>query len=145
MHAQIGKEEGKFNIDDIIGSVGQKMIDRHPHVFGAKEVKTSDEVLEAWEDIKKKQRGQKTVTESIQSLSRSLPALYKCQKIIDKVKRSKINCINTQNMTCTEEEIGQKLFEICVLSHENQIDAEMALCSYIKKFIKKIKNIEENT
>ena len=145
MHAQIGKEEGEFDIGDVIDSVGQKMIDRHPHVFGNTQVKSSSEVLDNWEEIKKQQRGQKTVTESINSLSRSLPALYKTQKVIDKVKRAKIDCINPSQKAVTQEQIGQKLFEICVLAYENKVDAEMALSSYTKKFIKKIKNIEENT
>ena len=145
MHAQIGKEEGTFDIDDVVGSVSRKMIERHPHVFKDVKVENSNEVLDNWEEIKKKQRGQKTVAESMESISRALPALYKCQKVIDKAERASIEFADVENITLTEEEIGQKLFDICYLSQKNHIDAEMALNSYIKKFIKKIKNIEENT
>ena len=53
MHAQIGKEEGTFTIDDVTDAVSRKMIQRHPHVFGDVRVKDSDEVLSNWEEIKK--------------------------------------------------------------------------------------------
>ncbi len=144
MHAQIGKEEGTFDIDDVTDLVSRKMIERHPHVFGDVTVKNSEEVLDNWEEIKKKQRGQKKTSETLESVTKSLPALYRAEKIIEKAKKGGF-CENVPFEKLTEEEIGKKLFETVCLASENSVNAEEALSSYIKKFIKKIKNIEENT
>ncbi len=144
MHAQVAKEEGTFDIDDVTDIVSRKMIERHPHVFGDIVVNTSGEVLDNWEEIKKKQRGQKKTWEAMEGVTRSLPSLYRAGKIIDKAQKAGF-IEKEENSSVTAEEIGQKLFEISVTARQNGIDAEEALSSFTKKFIKKIKNIEENT
>ena len=144
MHAQIGKEEGTFDINDVTDLVSKKMIERHPHVFGDVSVKNSDEVLDNWEEIKKAQRGQTTVYESMQSVTKSLPALSRTQKVIKKAVKG--NLYNIEEETAVNEEVlGQKLFELCALAVESGIDAEESLVSYTKKFIENFKKIEENT
>lgn len=66
LHSQIAEEEGLFNISDVIQTVSEKMIRRHPHVFKGDSVNSSKEVLEKWEDIKKlEKKGKKTQTEEI--------------------------------------------------------------------------------
>ncbi len=144
MHAQVGKEAGSFDIDDVTDIVSRKMIERHPHVFGEVSVQNSEEVLKNWEDIKKKSRGQKTTYEAMEGVSRSLPALYRAGKIIDKAHKGGF-MEKEATSSYTPEEIGEKLFEITVFARQSGVDAEEALSSYTKKFIKKIKNIEENT
>lgn len=145
MHAQIGKEEGTFTIDDVTDAVSTKMIKRHPHVFGDVIANDSEKVLENWEEIKKAQRGQNHVYEALEGITPSLPALSKAVKVIGKAKKA--GFLKNENLSAhaTEEQIGEKLFEICVLSQQSGIDAEEALSSFIKNFIKKIKNIEENS
>lgn len=145
MHAQIGKEEGTFSIDDVTDTVSRKMIERHPHIFSDVKVESSSEVLDNWEEIKKKQRGQKSVYETMESVTRSLPSLSRCGKIIDKAVKAKLFQFDNENDVAHSEQIGSQLFEICALARQNGIDAEQALSDYTKKFIKKIKNIEENT
>lgn len=144
MHAQIGKEEGTFTIDDVTDAVSRKMIERHPHVFGNISVKNSEEVLSNWEEIKKKKRGQKTAVESMESITKSLPALSKAEKVIGKAVKAGIHSVNSQEKK-NEDEIGAMLFEVCNLAYKNHIDPEMALNTFTKKFIKNLKNIEENT
>ncbi len=144
MHAQIGKEEGTFDINDVTDIVSRKMIERHPHVFGDANVSSSEEVLDNWEEIKKAQRGQKTVYESMQSVTKSLPALSRTQKIIGKAVRSNLYSIEEEN-TVNEEELGRKLFELCALAYKNGIDAEESLISFTKEFVKNFNKIEENT
>lgn len=145
MHSQIGKEEGTFTIDDVIRLVSEKMIERHPHVFGEIKVHGSEEVLDNWEAIKKKQRGQKTVHEAMEGITRSLPALTRASKIIDKAKKAKLYTSQDENKKVSSDEIGAMLFDVCALAQQNGIDAEAALTAETKKFIKKIQNIEENT
>ena len=120
------------------------MIERHPHVFGDVKVENSEEVLKNWEDIKKKNRGQKKIYEAMEGVTRSLPALYRGTKIVEKAQKGGF-IEKEPSEIVTGEEIGKRLFELVVLSCQNGIDAEQELSSYIKKFIKKIKNIEENT
>ena len=144
MHAQIGSEEGTFTIDDITDAVSKKMIERHPHVFGNVSVKNSEEVLDNWEEIKKAQRGQKTVYEAMQSVTRTLPALTRAIKIIGKAVKGNLYSVEHCE-TAQEEAIGEKLFEICALAYKNGIDPEAQLALFTKKFIKNFKNIEENT
>ena len=144
MHAQIGKEEGTFTIDDVTDAVSNKMIQRHPHVFGDVKVSGSEEVLDNWEEIKKAQRGQKTVYEAMASVTKSLPALSKTTKIIGKAVKGNLYSVEDKQ-NATGEEIGQKLFDICALAYKNGIDPESELALFTKKFIKNFKNIEENT
>lgn len=144
MHAQIGKEEGTFTIDDVTDAVSRKMIERHPHVFGDVSVKDSEEVLDNWEEIKKKQRGQKTVYEAMESVTKSLPALSRAKKVIGKaVKADLYKPEGGEKLS--GEEIAEKLFALCVLSYQNGVDPEAELALFTKKFIKNFKNIEENT
>ena len=144
MHAQIGKEEGAFDINDVTDLVSRKMIERHPHVFGNVSVKDSEEVLDNWEEIKKAQRGQKTVYESMNSVTKSLPALSRTQKVIGKAVKGNLYNIEEET-TVNEEDLGRKLFDLCALAYKNGIDAEESLISFTKKFVKNFNKIEENS
>ena len=113
MHAEIGSENGTFTIDDVTDAISQKMLSRHPHVFGDAVADTSEKVLDNWEKIKQKERGQKSVCESINSITPSLPALMRCDKVIEKI--SKKNFPETyKNVDITDNElmIGEKLYQI---------------------------------
>ena len=84
MHAQIAEEEGLFTIDDVIRNVTEKMIRRHPHVFGAAKAETSAEVLKAWDEIKKKEKAGKA------DESAFLPAaMEESKNLIDTAMRRK--------------------------------------------------------
>ena len=144
MHAQIGKEEGTFTIDDVTDAVSRKMIERHPHVFGDVTVKDSAEVLDNWEEIKKAKRGQKSVYESMQAVTTSLPALSKTTKIIGKAVKGNLYSVEEKE-SLGGEEIARRLFEICAGAYKNGIDPEEELRQFTKKFIKNFKNIQENT
>lgn len=69
-HASIGKEDGYFDIMDVIGGISNKMINRHPHVFGNEEANTSEQVLVNWDEIKKEEKGIKTLTEEMQNIAK---------------------------------------------------------------------------
>jgi len=84
MHAQIAEEEGLFTIDDVCQGISQKMIRRHPHVFGEETVRASGEVLTRWEDIKKQEKEGKEWTENY------LPGAFdEAKALIDVAKRRK--------------------------------------------------------
>ena len=86
-HATIGKEDGYFNINDIIESASKKMIYRHPHVFKDDNVETSEEVLVNWEELKKKEKEYNTISDEIDGIAKTLPALTKAHKVQNKAAR----------------------------------------------------------
>ena len=77
-HAQIEKELGSFNIDDVADGVCKKLILRHPHIFGDVKVSGSGEVLENWDNIKRREKGQNAF-DALDSVARSLPALMRAE------------------------------------------------------------------
>ncbi|MBQ8038784.1 MAG: MazG family protein [Lachnospiraceae bacterium] len=85
MHSRIASEEGLFSIDDVITEVSEKMIRRHPHVFGTVKADTSDEVLSNWDDIKKKEKESQSWGESpLRDIPIELPALVRAVKVLKK-------------------------------------------------------------
>lgn len=88
LHSQIAKEEGLFNMEDVVSMVAEKMIRRHPHVFGDGQADTSSAVLEKWEDIKKKEKEGKAWVESpLKEIPRELPALTRAPKVLKKADK----------------------------------------------------------
>ena len=73
-HSAIGKEDGYFNFNDIVEGICNKMVYRHPHVFGDSHMNTSSEVLLEWEDLKKKEKNIESVTEYLEGIANALPA-----------------------------------------------------------------------
>lgn len=88
MHAQIAGEENLFNMEDVVNEVAEKMVRRHPHVFGDVMVNGSGQVLENWEEIKKKEKeGKKSESTPLREIPRELPALTRAPKVLKKVDK----------------------------------------------------------
>ncbi len=88
MHAQIAKEEGLFTMEDVVNDVSEKMIRRHPHVFGEVSVDNANEVLRNWDEIKKKEKEGKTWIESpLKEIPIELPALTRASKVLKKADK----------------------------------------------------------
>lgn len=88
MHAQIASEEGLFTMEDVVNEVSQKMVRRHPHVFGSGSADTPDEVLVNWEEIKREEKKDKDWVESpLKEIPRELPALTRAAKVLKKIDR----------------------------------------------------------
>lgn len=88
MHAQIASEEGLFTMADVVDEVSRKMVRRHPHVFGAGEADTPEEVLTNWEEIKRKEKKDKNWIESpLREIPRELPALTRAPKVLKKIDK----------------------------------------------------------
>lgn len=88
MHAQIASEEGLFTMEDVVNEVSQKMVRRHPHVFGTGSADTPDEVLVNWEEIKKEEKKDKDWVESpLKEIPKELPALTRAAKVLKKIDK----------------------------------------------------------
>ena len=86
LHAQFEAEQEVFDFGDVVNGTAQKLVLRHPHIFAGVENKTVDGVLERWEEIKKQEKGQKSVTETLDAVPKSFPALMYAQKIQKRAK-----------------------------------------------------------
>jgi MazG family protein len=160
-YAKIASETNDFDIADVLNSICEKLIFRHPHVFGDITVKDDTEVKQNWEELKLKS-GTRTVLAGVPS---SLPALIKANRIQEKVKavgfdwddpsqvwdkveeemhelRAEIKCNNVQNM---EAEFGDLLFSVVNAARLHGIDPETALERTNRKFIKRFNFLEAET
>ena len=87
-HAQIERERGRFTVEDVIDDVAQKMVYRHPHVFGTVQADTSDQVLANWEVLKRKEKGQRSTADAIEAVPHTLPALWRAEKVQKKAAKA---------------------------------------------------------
>lgn len=162
-HSRIAEEEGRFNINDVIEKVCDKMIRRHPHIFGEVKADTAEEVLKNWEDIKKEEKDFSSYAESMDRLPEQLPALMKAFKVQEKAARvgfdwdsvdGALNKVYEELQEIQEvykseksekikEEIGDLLFAVVNVARFLKVDPELALREATKKFVKRFKYVEE--
>lgn len=86
-HSQIEREKGTFDINDVIGDVIDKMILRHPHVFGEVNVKNSGEILDNWDKIKQVEKSRLTLRETLEAVPKQYPALLRAKKVVKKARK----------------------------------------------------------
>lgn len=87
-HSRIEEEEGTFDVTDVIGDIVDKMILRHPHVFGDVSVSGSAQVLDNWEKIKKVEKSRTTVKEQLESVPKQFPSLIRAKKVVKKARKA---------------------------------------------------------
>lgn len=161
LHSQIASENGDFNLDDVAKELKDKLIHRHPHVFGNANLTTPDDVKEAWDKLKAEEKTHRK--SAMDGISRSQAALISAQKISKKAvktgfewpsEESLYECIysefeefkqakNENDKVHMEEEFGDILFATVNLARWNKIDAEQALLKANKKFEKRFRKMEE--
>lgn len=144
LHAQIGKDNGEYDINDVTDMISRKMIHRHPHVFGDVSVENSDEVLSNWDAIKRADREQKSIADELRGVSTYIPTLMRAKKICKKAKKAGYTYNISSVDANSEEELGRLLFDIAVQAGEKGIDPEVALNGYINKFINDFAEFEKN-
>lgn len=164
-HSTIAAERGDFTIDEVVQGVTEKLILRHPHVFGEKELETAQDVLNNWDELK---RAQQKASGKVEKVKESIlddvpvhfPALLEGQKLTKKAAKVKFDWKNTdqifdklteetnelkeaiQNNENIEEELGDLLFVVMNLARKLDIDAETALKKTNRKFRQRFKFIE---
>ena len=127
------------SIDEVCDGICKKLILRHPHIFGTKSLDTSDQVLDMWEQIKRKEKKQETVSQSIDQIAKTLPALIYAEKVQKKVVKSGITTVKPDN----NDDIGEKLFSVVWEAREKGIDPEKALCDATNRFIARFNEAEK--
>jgi XTP/dITP diphosphohydrolase len=155
-YSKIASEKNAFDITDVLNTISDKLIFRHPHIYGDTKVNSAKEVADNWEKIKLTE-GKKSVLEGV---PRSLPPLIQAFRIQDKVSGvgfdwdnsddvwNKINeelseLKNAENQKQIEEEVGDVLFSIINYARFVNVNPDLALAKTNQKFIKRFKFIEE--
>lgn len=161
LHSQIASEDGDFTIEDVAKELKDKLIHRHPHVFGNAHLSTPDEVKDAWDKLKAEEKTHRK--SAMDGISRCQAALMSAQKISKRAVKtgfewpnedSLYDCIYSEfdefkqaklegNQAHMEEEFGDILFATVNLARWNKIDAEQALLKANKKFEKRFRKMEE--
>lgn len=106
-HTSIEQEAGGFSLDDVADKVCRKLIYRHPHVFGDISVSGADEVLRNWDELKRLEKKQATVGESLRSIPSSMPALMRAEKLQSRASKAGCDLLNPQEaLNAAQEELG---------------------------------------
>lgn len=155
LHSDMAKDEGWFTIDDVSNDICQKLIIRHPHVFGDVSVSSTGEVLENWDDIKRQTKKQKTQSEAMAAIPATYPALMKAQKVQSKARKAGFDWDDPQgafdkiaeeslelrealargDAEAIEDELGDLLFSAVNVARFCHCDAETALEKSTQKFM----------
>lgn len=167
-HSTIAAERGDFTIDEVVQGVTEKLILRHPHVFGEKELETAQDVLNNWDELKKEQQKasgkiEKPKESILDDVSVHFPALLEGQKLTKKAAKVKFDWENFEQIfdklteetdelkeaieknddrEHIEEEVGDLLFVVLNLARKLDVDAETALKKTNRKFRRRFKFIE---
>ncbi|WP_130870242.1 nucleoside triphosphate pyrophosphohydrolase [Intestinimonas massiliensis (ex Afouda et al. 2020)] len=160
-HALMEQEAGRFDLDGVADGVCKKLIYRHPHVFGNVSVSGTGEVLSNWEELKRKEKGQATNTDALEAVARSLPALWRAEKVQKKAKKAGFDWPDVSGAldklseeleelktavaqgTNVAEELGDLLFSAVNVSRFLKVDCEDALNQATDKFIDRFRKVEE--
>lgn len=171
-HAQMASEAGLFDLDSVAKTVADKMIERHPHVFGDRDAKTSNDVLVNWESDKAAKRAKQAASEgrvpsALDGVSAALPAATRAVKLQTRAARvgfdwaeakdvlAKIReeiaeleseittAANAPNRDALEDELGDVFFAVANLARKLDIDPETALRRTNRKFERRFRGIEE--
>jgi MazG family protein len=161
MHAQIASEDGRFTIEEVAREIGEKLVRRHPHVFGESEARDTGAVLKQWDAIKHAEKKARDVS-YFSGLTRALPALMLAQKTQTKAARigfdwselkdvvAKVDeelveakeAITSGDEKAIGDEMGDLLFAVVNLVRKNKLDAETVLAAATEKFITRFHALE---
>lgn len=163
LHSEMESENGNFSFDDVVNDIVQKLVVRHPHVFGEVVANNTAEALNSWDAVKLKTKGQKNQTESMLSVPRELPALMRAQKIQHKAAKIGFDWDNVGGAVDKlyeeigelktameqgkrfdiEDEFGDVLFSCVNIARFIDVDSEEALTASTDKFMSRFSLVEQ--
>ena len=142
-HCQLAKERGVFDFEKVARNIGDKLIRRHPHVFGDVKVKDVDEVWANWEKIKRAEKhGTKHERPSaLDGIPKHLPALLRAEKLVKKARKAQL-LPGQKTPKLSKQIVAKRLFEIAEVAQRNGWHAEDLLRGEIKKREKELRKLE---
>ena len=160
-HADIEKDAGHFDMDDVCDGVVKKLLFRHPHVFGAAHEDSPESVLVSWDKLKRREKGQKTTADALDAVARSLPGLWRAEKLQKKAADAGFDWPDVQGALdkLDEEtaelrqavaengdvsgELGDVLFAAVKVGRFCGVDPEEAITLTCEKFIRRFRAMEQ--
>ena len=160
-HTGIESDAGRFDLDGVADGICKKLIYRHPHVFGTVQVSDTGEVLRNWDALKKAEKGQATTADTMAAVARSLPGLWRAEKVQKKAKKAGFDWPDCNGAvdklseelnelkeaiaqgTNVQEELGDLLFSVVNVARFLKADPEEALNAATEKFISRFAKVEE--
>ena len=162
LHADMEAERGTFDLDDVADTACKKLVFRHPHVFGSAEAGDPEAVLRTWDEQKRAEKGQRTVTEAMVSVPENLPALWRAEKLQKKAAAVGFDWpdasytllklreetdelaegMEAQDRENIAEEIGDVLFSAVNAARKLGVDPEAALHAACEKFMRRFAYVE---
>lgn len=162
LHCRIAQEQGRFDFGDVAREIGEKIVRRHPHVFGGEKVETAEQVTDNWERIKRKEKGKEKRQSLLDGIAPALPSLLRAEKlqrraarvgfdweemgpVLDKVEeefREFRAALEKGDHEHAEGELGDILFALANVARHNAIAPEDALRRTNDKFIRRFRFIE---
>ncbi len=163
LHSEMERENGTFDFDDVANDICQKLVIRHPHVFGELTASNEKEALQNWDEVKLKTKGMKKQSDSMIKVSREFPALMRAQKIQQKAAKAgfdwndkngaieklfeEINelqeALSKGNKFEIEDEFGDVLFSCVNIARFIDVDSEEALTGATDKFMNRFIEVEK--
>ncbi|PFG03317.1 nucleoside triphosphate pyrophosphohydrolase [Bacillus sp. es.036] len=160
LHAQIGEDEGMFTMEDVIGKLSDKLIRRHPHVFGDEQVQTAEEVVGLWNQVKEQEKD--AAPSQFDTIPKGLPGLMRANElqkaaakvdfdwdevdpILEKVQEELTEfkeAVNNKTFHDQEDELGDLLFALVNVARYYKIDPEVAIHRTNHKFVSRFQYIE---
>ena len=161
-HTRIAEEEGAFTMDDVTTGICKKMIERHPHVFGQHEkLEKPEDTYNVWDAVKAQEKSQKTYTNAMNDVAKTLPALMYAEKVQGRAKKSgfdwpavsgamdKVREEAAELQECIDrgediqEELGDLLFAAVNVARMQDVDPEEALLRATQKFMRRFAVVEQ--
>jgi tetrapyrrole methylase family protein/MazG family protein len=159
-HTDIEREAGSFDIDDVANTACKKLVNRHPHVFGTPEQRAAGF---DWDAEKRKERGQSTIAQTMEGVSKALPSLWRAEKIQSKAAKAGFDwrsgeeafaklpeetrelqeAIRSQDVDAIEEELGDLLFAVVKVARFQGVDPEKAAHRACEKFTRRFSMVEK--
>lgn len=164
-HAKLAEEQNEFDVFDVCQDIKEKMIRRHPHVFGDVEVSCSKEVLSRWEDIKRKEPKNASRKSALDGVPKELPSLLRAHRFQEKAARTGFDwemiedvvekleeelaelkqALSSKNKVEMEHELGDVLFSLVNIARFIKVNPEESMRKAIDRFVKRFNYIEEET
>jgi len=161
-HARMAEEAGEFDFEDVAGVIADKMLRRHPHVFGSQEQKETGKVVGSWEAIKEQERAAGDDASALAGIAKALPALKRAQKLgkrasrvgfdwpdqtgvrakIDEELQELEEAASCKDAAAVADELGDLLFAVVNLARHLDVDAEHALANANARFERRFRHME---
>lgn len=155
LHAQIAADRGAFSIADVVRDINEKMVRRHPHVFGSVQARDAAEVTRNWEAIKAAEKRSRPIDDPLADVPRSMPSLMRAQRLVAKAARAGLDAASTTTalldqagdaitrlrIACQSadadgaEALAEILFSLCRLALRLGVDAELALSRRNQRYV----------